>query len=256
MNWVRLLTRQWIADNHDEEARHGYHWKDPWSEDHTLDYEDELPYLVDQAEADKPFIPVPVHLIGYNFCGPGTRDFSRKPVNHIDNICRIHDLMYADESISTEVADKVMIYNLWQTPGITAAFLKNIFQTKVWFDTQFPNLSDRIFRPSAGASHQFEPNTARPQEGEACFEIGPGVGEVSPIGTWCEKALSSAWIYWDPMLNPTGPHRDIDPDDLVVIPSQRKEKRSWYISRQGRKLSQLNQEIRFIPPPELKSGRW
>lgn len=34
------------------------------------------------------------HLPGYNYCGPGTEDFSAEPVNALDRACRTHDLAY------------------------------------------------------------------------------------------------------------------------------------------------------------------
>ena len=34
------------------------------------------------------------HLPGYNYCGPGTKDFSKKPKNALDRACREHDLAY------------------------------------------------------------------------------------------------------------------------------------------------------------------
>lgn len=34
------------------------------------------------------------HIPGYNYCGPGTWDFSKKPTNALDRACRQHDLSY------------------------------------------------------------------------------------------------------------------------------------------------------------------
>ena len=39
-----------------------------------------------------------VHIPGYNYCGPGTRDMTRMPVNALDSCCRTHDLVYAASS--------------------------------------------------------------------------------------------------------------------------------------------------------------
>lgn len=35
-----------------------------------------------------------VHFPGYNYCGPGTHDFSRKPINKLDRACKKHDIGY------------------------------------------------------------------------------------------------------------------------------------------------------------------
>lgn len=37
-----------------------------------------------------------LHIPGYNYCGPGTVDFSKKPVNKLDSLCRQHDLDYQE----------------------------------------------------------------------------------------------------------------------------------------------------------------
>lgn len=37
---------------------------------------------------------IQVHIPGYNYCGPGTVDFSKKPINALDALCREHDLDY------------------------------------------------------------------------------------------------------------------------------------------------------------------
>ena len=36
-----------------------------------------------------------IHIPGYNYCGPGTEDFTAQPVNALDAACRRHDLAYA-----------------------------------------------------------------------------------------------------------------------------------------------------------------
>lgn len=37
---------------------------------------------------------MPLHYPGYNYCGPGTKDFSKKPRNRLDRSCRRHDKGY------------------------------------------------------------------------------------------------------------------------------------------------------------------
>ncbi len=34
------------------------------------------------------------HIPGYNYCGPGTWDFTKKPTNALDRACRAHDISY------------------------------------------------------------------------------------------------------------------------------------------------------------------
>lgn len=34
------------------------------------------------------------HIPGYNYCGPGTWDFTKKPKNKLDKACKAHDLSY------------------------------------------------------------------------------------------------------------------------------------------------------------------
>ena len=153
MNWVRILTNSWIQTHHTDERNAGFDWLDPRGEGHFSPTR--LPLLDSPAECDKAFIPFPVHLWGYNYCGPGTRDFFRKPVDEIDAICQTHDKMYADPSVSTEIADKT-IHHLYKINGMTGFFLKSIFQTKIWFDSQFPGLSDYMFRPNMGSYQHFK----------------------------------------------------------------------------------------------------
>ncbi len=35
-----------------------------------------------------------IHIPGYNYCGPGTWDFTKKPINALDRACRRHDISY------------------------------------------------------------------------------------------------------------------------------------------------------------------
>ena len=38
------------------------------------------------------------HIPGYNYCGPGTEDFTVDPINPLDAACRQHDLAYIASS--------------------------------------------------------------------------------------------------------------------------------------------------------------
>ncbi len=42
------------------------------------------------------------HIPGYNYCGPGTEDFTVDPVNSLDAACREHDLAYIASSKRTD----------------------------------------------------------------------------------------------------------------------------------------------------------
>jgi len=42
------------------------------------------------------------HIPGYNYCGPGTEDFTATPRNALDRACRTHDLAYMASSKRTD----------------------------------------------------------------------------------------------------------------------------------------------------------
>ena len=42
------------------------------------------------------------HIPGYNYCGPGTEDFTVTPRNALDRACRSHDLAYMASSKRTD----------------------------------------------------------------------------------------------------------------------------------------------------------
>ena len=65
LNWVRLLDQHWQMEHREEEERAGWNWFNPWNRPHDSTV-DTMPLFVDAAEADKPFLPYPVHLFGYN----------------------------------------------------------------------------------------------------------------------------------------------------------------------------------------------
>ena len=37
---------------------------------------------------------MPLHIPGYNYCGPGTKDFTKDPINELDKACKEHDESY------------------------------------------------------------------------------------------------------------------------------------------------------------------
>lgn len=73
------------------------------------------------------------HLPGYNYCGPGTSDFSRKPRNQLDKLCRDHDLAYgeygAQAYIRPNPADDLLI-NQGPNYGTTGRIISEVFRRK------------------------------------------------------------------------------------------------------------------------------
>lgn len=69
---------------------------------------------------------MPLHLPGHNYLGPGTTDFSKKPVNAADAVARTHDLAYASATSDNDVrsADRTAISDFVATnslPGYIGA---------------------------------------------------------------------------------------------------------------------------------------
>lgn len=76
------------------------------------------------------------HIPGYNYCGPGTKDFSKKPKNKLDKLCRDHDLAYDRIGSSayylSSAADRefeVKAYN----EGILGKGISKVFSAKRLF---------------------------------------------------------------------------------------------------------------------------
>lgn len=66
-------------------------------------------------------LPFEAHLPGYNYCGPGTRLSKRlsrgdRPINGLDEACKLHDIAYAShsDSDSRRRADKELAERAWQ----------------------------------------------------------------------------------------------------------------------------------------------
>lgn len=68
--------------------------------------------LIDKEKANKQF-----HVPGYNYLGPGTKIGTNiingiKPINHLDELARRHDLDYLDGTKSRKEADEIMLKDL------------------------------------------------------------------------------------------------------------------------------------------------
>ena len=62
-------------------------------------------------------LPFPIHLPGYNHCGPGTRDHEAPPKNILDSKCRVHDLVRRDNPDDLKVireSDKELVEEAWK----------------------------------------------------------------------------------------------------------------------------------------------
>lgn len=55
-----------------------------------------------------------LHLPGYNYCGPGTHDFTAPPKNALDILCRQHDILSGDSYSYVQFcpSDEVLIRQL------------------------------------------------------------------------------------------------------------------------------------------------
>lgn len=94
------------------------------------------------------FIPE-LHLPGYNYCGPGTKDFSKEPINALDAACREHDLSYRDnwDYIYYNQGDENLINAASKISGQEAFLVRSIFQAKKklapWRQGMQPSLANR-----------------------------------------------------------------------------------------------------------------
>lgn len=78
---------------------------------------------------------MPLHYPGYNYCGPGTKNFNRKPKNRLDAACRKHDKAYKDKSyyLKWNKADEDLLKELdmyKQDDPIAAEIMSTLFNIK------------------------------------------------------------------------------------------------------------------------------
>jgi hypothetical protein len=78
------------------------------------------------------------HFPGYNFCGPGTKVFTRltrgdKGVNQLDEACKCHDIeymMYAGDDKNLEKSDNRLRDKAREIGGFESELVDNIFLFK------------------------------------------------------------------------------------------------------------------------------
>jgi hypothetical protein len=78
------------------------------------------------------------HLPGYNFCGPGTKVYTRllngdTGINELDNACKVHDieyLMYAGNDEKLQQSDETLRRKAKKIGGFYADLIENAFSLK------------------------------------------------------------------------------------------------------------------------------
>lgn len=80
------------------------------------------------------------HIPGYNYCGPGTWDFTKKPKNNLDIACREHDYSYQKSyrSGGRKVSpyfyftdsDQVLMKKAKKIGGVSGTFIHSVFAVK------------------------------------------------------------------------------------------------------------------------------
>jgi hypothetical protein len=78
------------------------------------------------------------HIPGYNYCGPGTKVFTRlmrgdRGINNLDEACKRHDIeymMYAGDSIKLQESDERLRKMARRFGGISAHLVDKIFHMK------------------------------------------------------------------------------------------------------------------------------
>ena len=99
-------------------------------------------------------MPYAAHIPGYNYCGPLTYDYTKKPVNELDAACRRHDLkyLYYDRALKDRwdrwkyyilysKADEEFLREVRYIPGAAAAFSRFLFTSK---QSAFTGLMDLL----------------------------------------------------------------------------------------------------------------
>lgn len=80
------------------------------------------------------------HIPTYNYCGPGTWDFTKKPKNALDRACRAHDLSYNKSYYSSgkkvspyfyyTASDEILRREASRISSLPAKFVATIFTIK------------------------------------------------------------------------------------------------------------------------------
>lgn len=81
-----------------------------------------------------------LHIPGYNYCGPGTWDFTKKPTNALDRACRDHDLSYkrtyyrngkkVHPYLNYVSSDEVLRKKAKRIGGLSGNFIYTVFSAK------------------------------------------------------------------------------------------------------------------------------
>jgi len=83
------------------------------------------------------------HIPGYNYCGPGTYDYSKKPKNQLDRLCRKHDLDYKKYGASAYTtwnkADSDFLGRVKNVKGPWARVVEGVFRAKKLTQMDYSN---------------------------------------------------------------------------------------------------------------------
>ena len=61
-------------------------------------------------------LPIPLHVPGYSYCGPGTKLKGQPAVNKLDEYCKQHDIFYSknNDTAARNKADLVLADQAWE----------------------------------------------------------------------------------------------------------------------------------------------
>lgn len=109
---------------------------------------------------------MPLHYPGYNYCGPGTKNFRRKPKNNIDRACRRHDKGYTsfNDYFKYNMADAILLRELKKyrhEDPVAADVMISIFESK--------KIANDVYKKATG--YVTHGNNKRKQHEEAQFRL-------------------------------------------------------------------------------------
>lgn len=95
------------------------------------------------------------HIPGYNYCGPGTHDFTVAPTNNLDAACREHDISYDSKYVNKGIesvnpyfnftqGDQDLINKASEEGGLSGRFIAGFFGAKKYFTSPAFEKTDRI----------------------------------------------------------------------------------------------------------------
>lgn len=111
---------------------------------------------------------MPLHYPGYNYCGPGTKNFGRKPKNRIDRACRRHDKGYKnlEDYFKWNIHDYTFLQELKKyrhEDPVAADIMISIFEGK--------RMANKILNKGNDPSYVTHGNNKRKQHEEAQFRL-------------------------------------------------------------------------------------